>query len=1201
MTALRRYKPTGRHWRATIAALFLVGAAVYFAPHLAARTGLRHAIVRAAAPRYQGELTVGSATFDWFSPVVLREIRAVGEDRQPLLEVKRVASDKSLGALMLNRASLGALVVEKPVLHLLVRDDGTNVEDALEQILSADSDQSLDCSVRIVDGAIEARKDAGGDGAPAAIWRLHDLQARIASPKKNELRAKLTGLAEEARGTQGRIDAELWWKPSEEGWGRGELAIEMSDAPLGIARELIRRLGHDARLAGRLSAAGKLTWEDGDDAAPDWSLEVAQASLRQFSLASPRFLGSDQLHIETLAGHGAVAWNDRRLAVQGVEAECELGRLQAHGTADWRTLKEHPHWTGRLAAWSDDSRLSGELDLARLARVLPHTLRIREQTRITSGVISANLSCQKAGEERRWQGVLSTANLSAVNNGKAVTWEKPIVVTASLRRAPDGLTLESIDCRSSFLEIAGRGDAASGDFVARGDLDRLAAELGQFVDLDPLRMAGKLELAGSWRQLADGRLEAKADAKIESLELAAPNWRPWREERLVMVASASGSYENQRLSRVDEGSLAIEAGEDKLHLRLTGPVASPGAAAIWPLECKLTGELATWLPRIQTVAPLEGWAVRGAVNLTASLTADSQRIEVQSATAQIDQLQARTQRLLIFEPRVNLEASGAWHRGTRVLTCPSATLRSATVALRGEQLAIGIGSASPTLAGAVSYRGDVFRLLNWLHLEAEPPVRQWAGEFTGAVTVSRKEKSATIDWTTNFNNLALLERMTVRPASFLSGAVQPGTVAPQWRPILREPNVAIAAKAELLDDQPMVDCQSFTASGFGWSVESQGKLAWPSDSPRVDVQGRLRYDLAVISEKLRPLVGGEFRAEGQENRTFALRGPVWELIEKPPVPSRPPSLVSNASAPLAPSYEQSPEKLLVISRELTGDGAVGWTSASLYGVSLGPGALVGKLSQGVVLFDPLEASMGEGRLKVQPRIDFYRSPATIELASGRIAEQVAITPEMCHSWLKYVAPLAADATRAQGKFSLDLTTGSAPLSQPRLMTAAGVFTLHGADLGPGPLAEQILGIAHQIKALVERKPSATPVNISSEWLRLREQQIPFQVEQGRVYHQGLEVSAGDVVIRTQGAVGLDQSLEILAEAPIQDHWIAKQPLLAGLKGQTLKIPIRGALTRPVLDNRALEDLSRQLVGSAAERLLQEELSKGLNRLLGPRK
>ena len=104
----------------------------------------------------------------------------------------------------------------------------------------------------------------------------------------------------------------------------------------------------------------------------------------------------------------------------------------------------------------------------------------------------------------------------------------------------------------------------------------------------------------------------------------------------------------------------------------------------------------------------------------------------------------------------------------------------------------------------------------------------------------------------------------------------------------------------------------------------------------------------------------------------------------------------------------------------------------------------------------------------------------------------------------------------------------------------------------------------------------------------------------RVHHRGLRLVVDDVVIRTQGSVALDQSLDLVAIVPIQDEWVARNRYLASLKGQSLQLPIQGTLKNPRVDGGALAQLSRQALGGAASRLLEQELNRGLQRLFGPR-
>ena len=101
--------------------------------------------------------------------------------------------------------------------------------------------------------------------------------------------------------------------------------------------------------------------------------------------------------------------------------------------------------------------------------------------------------------------------------------------------------------------------------------------------------------------------------------------------------------------------------------------------------------------------------------------------------------------------------------------------------------------------------------------------------------------------------------------------------------------------------------------------------------------------------------------------------------------------------------------------------------------------------------------------------------------------------------------------------------------------------------------------------------------------------------QGRVEHQNFEIEVGDVVVRTSGSVGLDQTLDLVAEIPIREKWVQRDQVLRGLAGQTLKVPIRGTVQNPKLDAKAIAQLSKQMLQGAAGGLLNDAIDRGLQK------
>ena len=91
--------------------------------------------------------------------------------------------------------------------------------------------------------------------------------------------------------------------------------------------------------------------------------------------------------------------------------------------------------------------------------------------------------------------------------------------------------------------------------------------------------------------------------------------------------------------------------------------------------------------------------------------------------------------------------------------------------------------------------------------------------------------------------------------------------------------------------------------------------------------------------------------------------------------------------------------------------------------------------------------------------------------------------------------------------------------------------------------------------------------------------------------------AGATVLTT-GSVGHDETIDLVMSIPLEDRWLGNRPELAAFRGLSLALPIRGTLSSPKIDSSALKDLSKQLVRQAAEQLIDQQLRRGLESLLG---
>jgi translocation and assembly module TamB len=116
-------------------------------------------------------------------------------------------------------------------------------------------------------------------------------------------------------------------------------------------------------------------------------------------------------------------------------------------------------------------------------------------------------------------------------------------------------------------------------------------------------------------------------------------------------------------------------------------------------------------------------------------------------------------------------------------------------------------------------------------------------------------------------------------------------------------------------------------------------------------------------------------------------------------------------------------------------------------------------------------------------------------------------------------------------------------------------------------------------------------------LTMENQKVDFRLVEGRVYHQDMSMTIGTTTIRTRGWVGLDETINIIAEVPIRKEWAQSNPALANLRDQTLQVPITGTLRKWKIDDRVIQQLLGQFIQGTARGLLEGELNKQLDRLL----
>ena len=358
-----------------------------------------------------------------------------------------------------------------------------------------------------------------------------------------------------------------------------------------------------------------------------------------------------------------------------------------------------------------------------------------------------------------------------------------------------------------------------------------------------------------------------------------------------------------------------------------------------------------------------------------------------------------------------------------------------------------------------------------------------------------------------------------------------------------DPRVRLVADAVYDKKTATILIEKGTLESRVCSAEAAVKVAGMAKDPNLEVDGWINYDLDRLSALLQPYWDNNVRIIG--------RG-------KAPI---------SVSGPLALDKLQAGTK-------------VEWVGANVAEFQVGPGTLSATLKNGLVQVAPLRLAVSEGTMDVAPKVRLAPGPMTLELASGPLVEQVRINPRMCEYGLKYIAPILADTTTADGRFSIHLEECRIPITEPTKADVKGRFVVHGIDVGPGPLLRDLVALFGA--------PTAVKLVDNS--------QVSFRMSEGRVYHENLEFLVPHSKVKMRGWVGLDQRISLLAEVPIAAPWLdgLDPRIKRQMQGRVVSIPITGTLDKPQIDSSQLAQTNLQAIGAGVRGHLEEEAGRAIN-------
>ncbi len=488
-----------RRWWKVLATLFVVVLVVVVAlPWLLtlgpARSRVASGLNQALAP---GRLQFEELHLSWFGPTRLSSVTLLDPKGEAVAEAPSAVYDQSLFQILFAHREPATLTLDGASLEVERGEDGLiNLAQALQTII-ANPDPRRDITIRIARGSLRYRDPFLAEPSTAEAL---DLTLRIPTAPNPVTWSMKLGQGSASLEIQGDFDR---WLSK----GGPPRSPELQVGVIG------KRWPFVARTAG-LDATGRL---DGSlDFARKRGRWVLSGDARLTGLnARGKVLSGDTLAFDRLEAGWDLAEGEEGWTIRRLSATSPLGEVKAEGNLNG------PDGTGK-------QRIEGRVDLAEIARQLPHALRLRGGLAVDRGSARIVVDLTSSPGRSTYDIEARLTDFAARDHDRPLALREPATLSGRFVRNGDDASFEQFSVKNSFLDLSAQGKLDDGVKLAGTiDLGGLRKQIGEWIELGQLDLAGRAEVSGTYKfeSSADRNRTAEELTEIRAIDGGGPSFR----------------------------------------------------------------------------------------------------------------------------------------------------------------------------------------------------------------------------------------------------------------------------------------------------------------------------------------------------------------------------------------------------------------------------------------------------------------------------------------------------------------------------------------------------------------------------------------------------------------------------------------------------------------------------------------------------
>ncbi len=1129
-----------------------------------------------------------SARIGWITPLRLTGLQVEGVQAGSKISIDQVDSGITLGKMLTgHRGDFGSVVVRGVSIACSVSQGRCSLEDDLQALLQP-SDQGGSSSgiVQVQDASITVTDTTQGKS-----WTLTQSNVDV-EIDADQLQASFAGVLADPGGGGGSLQGSVSIDSSVAARTPWQLELETQSLPLSVL-SLIRLRFPTATASLPTQFAGDATGVIRIAGLASGTIESSVAALEVRSLvASDGRPGSRVWANELASLSGELVIEGDRIVGNKLTATTDFAAATLNGAFS-RSLTlvgadDNPlQWLDAL-----DGAASIEIDLAMLDAALPGVIPLRDEAKIISGRATASVRSLPGEGTNRSQLFVRSDPIRARAHGRAVVIE-PIEVEATVGNRGGVVKAEEFKLASSFASAVGKGSMQAGQADFQIDFGRLAAMLRPLIDMSQTTLGGSARGNVRWNASNDNIWRLTGNGDAANLLVSLPAGHEWKRSALRADVDAVGRWGGHALEQLSSAKLTVLSDGLDLRAELARAVPNPTSNVAMPIKVRGSGRIETLAETLSPWLPSEWHDAEGGFVLNADVDVSSLAGQLNGGTVELTNPKIAYGNRWFQQPNLKAHFDGryAWPSGdfeSRSLTVAGAAV---SLAVKGRataetvDLELAWKAKLDRIQGSVKTRtGTSFRQASF-RPQAATASEEWLlmGDCDGKVTIKSHDHILDIQSDTTGKNFAIVQPPGASAQSQTVGPMPRGSTVTfnraagsstnqGSRVVWSEPNLKLNGLTHYNTKSGEVVADGVQLSTDWLATTLSGKVIWNEAAGDVSLTGPARLRMDEISRRLSTLSGTSIQVAGVQE------------------------------TPLAIHVNRGDNSEVAFSVA----GNLGWDSGEIGGVRFGSASVPVRLTETAVQIEPVVIPVDQGRLDLAGDVFYRPGPVWLRTRSGVGASNIRLTQQMTSQWLKYLAPLAANATRIDGTIGAQIDEAIIVIDNPEQSRVRGRLIIEGAQMYAGPLANQIIGGVNQLRAIAQLNANAlggaagSAIGNDTKLVSMPAQTVEFAVQQGFVQHDRLFFEVDRAQIMTSGRVGLDGRLELVAQVPLDASWLGSD--LRSLAGEPVALPVRGTLNRPQLDSSGVREVVMQLGSQAArntaENYLQKQLNKGIGSLLG---